>query len=290
MSDHMLEKDLRWLKLDLSGAKTLVAWAEEEGWNPGPHDAEAFYETDPDGFYGYFLHNEMIAGGSVVSYNGQFGFMGFFIVKPEYRSAGIGRQLWYQRRDYLLSRLNKGASIGMDGVVAMQPFYNKGGFNIAFRDERHAIKASSFDVDTRITAIEESDFEQIIAYDSRCFGIERPQFLKPWLQLPGNKSFKFVDQGALKGFVILRKAASGYKICPLFADDAHVAESLLQACLSAVTGETVFLDIPMCHAAAVQLAKKYQGEYVFECARMYYGQPPKMALDQVFGITTFELG
>ena len=47
---------------------------------------------------------------------------GLFIVKPEYRAMGIGRKLWYQRRDLLISRLHNNASIGMDGVVAMQPF------------------------------------------------------------------------------------------------------------------------------------------------------------------------
>ena len=49
----------------------------------------------------------------------------------------MGSKLWYKRRDALLARLNEGASIGMDGVVDMQPFYEKGGFQIAFRDERH---------------------------------------------------------------------------------------------------------------------------------------------------------
>nr|WP_232220763.1 hypothetical protein [Legionella tunisiensis] len=27
-----------------------IAWAANEGWNPGLHDAECFYQTDPHGF------------------------------------------------------------------------------------------------------------------------------------------------------------------------------------------------------------------------------------------------
>ena len=27
-----------------------MKWAEEEGWNPGPHDADVYWATDPDGF------------------------------------------------------------------------------------------------------------------------------------------------------------------------------------------------------------------------------------------------
>jgi len=30
--------------------------------------------------------------------------------------------------------------------------------------------------------------------------------------------------------------------------------------------------------------------YVFECARMYYGKPPVVELDKIFGLTTFEVG
>ena len=81
---HFLEiDDLQFQKLNLEGLKTLVTWAKSEGWNPGIYDADLFYATDPEGFYGYFYQDTLIAGGSIVSYNGEFGFMGFFIVKPE---------------------------------------------------------------------------------------------------------------------------------------------------------------------------------------------------------------
>ena len=277
-------------KLSLDGVKTLVQWAADEGWNPGPHDAEVFYATDPDGFYGYFMDDELIAGGAVVSYGGKFGFMGLFIVKPQYRSLGIGRQLWYQRRDMLLSRLNPDAAIGMDGVVAMQPFYEKGGFKIAFRDIRYMRTGESFDVNRHISNITKNDVPEIIAYDAKYFGVERALFLIPWLQLPESKTFKYVENGVIKGFAITRKAMEGHKICPLFADNAIIAEELYCACLNAFPGESVFLDIPEVNKEAVALTEKYNATYVFECARMYLGTPPETDINNVFGITTFELG
>ena len=36
--------------------------------------------------------------------------------------------------------------------------------------------------------------------------------------------------------------------------------------------------------------KKYATDYVFGCARMYYGNPPDININKVFCITTFELG
>lgn len=281
---------LQFQKLDLEGVKTLVDWAKAEGWNPGPHDAEVFYTTDPDGFYGCFQDGTMIAGGSIVSYNKEFGFMGFFIVKHEYRSLGIGRKLWYQRRDTLLSRLNEGAPIGMDGVIAMQPFYKKGGFEISFRDERYEKIGMKSKINENISPIVEKDIDSILNYDQRCFGFSRPQFMKPWLKLPGNKTFKYTENDLLKGFAIVRKADKGYKVCPLFADNEIIADELYKACLNSVQGKSLFLDIPVINKGAVNLIKKYDGTYVFECARMYYGNPPDIDINKVFGITTFELG
>lgn len=282
--------DLQFKKLDFNGLKTLIEWAKAEGWNPSPYDAEVFWATDNDGFYGFFYDGELIAGGAIVSYNGQFGFMGLFLVKSAFRANGIGRKLWYKRRDMLLSRLEKGAAIGMDGVVAMQPFYQKGGFEIAFKDERYEKIGQAFDVHQNISTIHENDFENVLAFDKRGFGFARPQFLKPWLNMPNNHCFKFVENDILKGFAVLRKANFGYKIAPLFAENPVVAEELYKACLNAAIGETVYLDIPVINENAVNLVKKYDAKYVFECGRMYYGEPPKIDFDLVFGITSFELG
>lgn len=281
---------LQFLQLDQEGLRTLIQWAENEGWNPGLYDVEGFWAADPKGFYGYHLNGELIAGGAIVSYNREFGFMGLFIVKPEFRGHGIGRKLWFQRRDTLLQRLNKGASIGMDGVVAMQPFYEKGGFKIAFKDERYEKIGVAFEVHSSISPIEAEDFEAILAYDKKCFGFPRPQFMKTWIELPNNKTFKYMAGNQLKGFAIVRKVHTGYKVCPLFADDAEIAEELYKACLNAVIGEPLYLDIPMVNQDAVNLVKKYDAQYVFECARMYYGKVPDIELNKVFGITTFELG
>lgn len=281
---------LQFQQLNLQGVKTLVKWAEGEGWNPGPYDADVFYATDPEGFYGFYNNSELVAGGSVVSYGGAFGFMGLFIVKPAYRSAGMGRKLWYQRRDNLLSRLNEGAAIGMDGVLAMQPFYANGGFNIAFRDERYVRTGAAFAVHPAISPIAANDIMQVLAYDETCFGYARPQFMIPWLQLPGNNTFKYTNNGTLEGFAVVRKLISGYKIGPLFAGNAAIAEELYKACLNTVHDEQLYIDIPACNTNAVQLVKKYDATYVFECARMYYGNPPAIDMNKVFGITSFELG
>jgi len=283
-------ENLQLIKLNYKEVKTLILWAKEEGWDPGLNDEAIFWETDPNGFYGYFNDQELIAGGAIVSYNGEFGFMGLFIVHPKYRHLGIGRKLWHQRRDKLISRINKKASIGMDGVVAMQDFYHKGGFEIAFRDERHEKRGTACKINNSVSIISESDIADILKYDAECFGFPRPQFLIPWLNQPNSFSFKYVENGLLKGYTVLRKTGKGYKICPLFADDQYVAEELYKACLNKVPNELVYIDIPMNNKLAIDLVNKYQTTFIFECARMYLNKPPSIPYSKIFGITTFELG
>lgn len=283
-------KNFELKQLDREAMQQLINWAESEGWNPGPHDADVFWQTDPMGYVGYLNEGELIAGGSVVAYGADFGFMGFFIVKPEWRGKGIGEKLWLQRRDLLLSRLEPGAAIGMDGVLAMQPFYAKGGFSMAFRDERYTRLGADFERFPHVEKFEPEDLPQVLNYDRDCFGFARPQFLIPWLQMPGNYSFVFKNNGQLNGFAIMRKAGKGYKIGPLFADNYAVAEALYCSCLQAVPGEEVFLDIPVTNMDAVKLVHAYEASYVFECARMYYGEPPQLPAHKIFGITSFELG
>jgi hypothetical protein len=216
--------------------------------------------------------------------------MGFFIVKPTYRGKGIGRELWFKRRDTMLSRLKNGAAIGMDGVVDMQKFYNKGGFEIAFRDERYELNGNKYEYDANISVVEKSDYDEIIKYDALYFGLERPQFLKPWMEVKTTKSFKYSEQNEIKGYITVRKAFKGFKVCPLFAENEYIAEELLKAALNHTAGDLLYLDIPVINSNATKLIKKYNGKYVFECARMYYGNPPEVDVNKIFGITTFELG
>lgn len=88
-----------------------VDWAAAEGWNPGHQDADCFYQGDRQGFFVGLLDGEPIATISAVKYNQEFGFIGFYIVKPEYRGQGYGWQIWQRALDYL-----QGCNIGLDGV------------------------------------------------------------------------------------------------------------------------------------------------------------------------------
>ncbi len=269
----------------------LVEWAAREGWNPGLHDADIFWQTDPDAYVAAELDGEQIGGGAITSYDGKFGFMGFFIVKPEYRGRGFGNTLWHVRKERLLNRLEPGAAIGMDGVFNMQAYYAKGGFEFSHRDIRFQSTGAPSKPDaSSIVSLQDVLFDDVLAYDSSCFPTPRPKFLKAWITQADSLALGALRDGRLTGFGVIRRCREGCKIGPLFADDATFAENLYTALAAFAPGEPVFLDTPENNAAATALAKKFAMQEVFGCARMYLGPTPSVATDRIFGITTFELG
>ena len=273
----------------------LVAWAAREGWNPGRHDASLFWAMDPEAFVAADLDGELIGGGAITSYNGAFGFMGFFIVRPEYRGRGFGDYLWHARRKRLLDRLRPGASIGMDGVFNMQDYYAKGGFvfshrNMRFRSEIKDRPASTEVHDPNVVPLAAVPFEQLLDYDRSCFPAPRADFLKEWIAQPDALALGHLQEGRLCGYGVVRRCGEGCKIGPLFANDSQVAEALYSQLAGFAAGGPVFLDAPENNPGAMALVTRHRMVEVFGCARMYLGPPPAVAHERIFGITTFELG
>jgi ribosomal protein S18 acetylase RimI-like enzyme len=264
-----------------------IQWAAAEGWNPGLHDADCFYPTDPKGFFIGLLGDEPIATFSAVKYGDSFGFLGFYIVKPGHRGKGYGIQIWNAGIAYL-----DGRTIGLDGVIAQQHNYKKSGFMLAYRNIRYqGAGGGRHQAHTGIVPLSDLAFEDICRYDQPFFPDDRRQFLKCWINLSQGTALGILQNGKLSGYGVLRVCGVGYKIGPLFADNAEFAERLFAALKSQVPeGVPVFLDIPEVNPAAVALVNRHGMGAVFETARMYKGKRPDLPMDRLFGVTTFELG
>lgn len=267
-----------------------VEWAAAEGWNPGLGDADIFWATDPEGFVCVERAGEVIGTGSVVAYDDSFGFMGFFIVRPDLRGQGIGREFWYWRRDRLRGRLSDDAAIGMDGVFDMQPFYAKGGFEFTHRNLRMAGTGQRFENLAELVELSELPFATVAAFDERHFGFRRETFLRSWIQPEGGRGLGYLKEDQLVGMGVVRPCREGFKIGPLFADDADVAEALFRALSSFAAASPIYLDTPENNPDALALATRHGLAEVFGCARMYHGAAPELPWSNIFGVTTFELG
>ncbi len=282
---ELIIRNMRREELDI-----LVDWATVEGWNPGLSDADIFWATDPEGFIAAELNGELVGGGSIVSYDGHYGFMGFFIIHPDHRGRGLGNRLWHERQQLLIRRLHAPAVIGMDGVFDMQAYYAKGGFVFSDRELRFEGIGQSSAAPGETVELSDLPFAEIDAYDRAHFPAPRSEFLRRWIEQPGVQALGSLSDGRLAGFGVMRPCQKGFKIGPLFADDPAVAEEIFQALSARVAGETIYLDVPEINRAAMTMAQNHGMKEVFGCAKMYFGPQPDLPEQEIFAVTTFELG
>lgn len=281
---------------------TLVKWAGQEGWNPGLDDPELIWNADPDGFLGLSVDNHWVAGGAVVRHNPSFGFMGLFIVDPKHRGQGLGRKLWYARRDHLLSRLQPNATIGLDAVDAMVGFYAQGGFKPFTRHRRFQWEpkfplvnnppkglATTFTV----RPFQHSDFNAVHEMDTLCFPGERPQVLLPWIQQPNAFTLVAINQNQpnqLLGWGTIRPCLVGWKIGPLQATSLDIAETLIHALAEKAKASSIMIDVPDNNPSMTDLCRTKNMQEIFGCVRMYLGPPPNLKTENLFAILSLEIG
>lgn len=263
---------------------TMRQWAAEEGWDPGQSDVLAFGAADPSGFLFGRLDGEPIACCSGVRYGTDFGFLGFYLARPEVRGQGYGIQLWRAVMEHLAGR-----TIGLDGVVEQQDNYRKSGF----RRVHNHVRYSGVPVGEAPTGVELVDartvpFRQLADYDRRFFPAERDAFLSLWVNLPTHRSLVAIQDGQLAGFGVLRPAESSSRIGPLYASSDGIAAALLEGLVR--PGEQVAIDVPDVNAPAVKLVERLGLVPTFEGARMYAGPAPVVDQPGIFATTTLELG
>lgn len=267
--------------------ETAIDWAADEGWNPGIKDADCFYNSDPQGFFIGELNGKPIGCISAVTYGDSFGFIGFYIVKPEYRGQGYGIQLWKAAMDRMGNRV-----IGLDGVLAEQENYKKSGFETVY----HNFRFEGISVDYGSKSREIIDLSTVssaglLSYDGLLFPSARPEFINRWIKPDDGAALGYITGNQLKGYSVIRACRNGYRIGPLFADSDSIAEALLMALMSRIrAGAPVFLDVPEINVSALELAKRFEMQTIFETARMYRGETPQIDLGKVYGVTSFELG
>jgi predicted N-acetyltransferase YhbS len=264
-----------------------LQWAADEGWNPGLEDAEPFHAADPNGFLMAFLKGQPVGCISVVRYDGGFGFLGLYIVRPEHRGRGFGMRLWRAGMASL-----DGCVVGLDGVAAQQANYARSGFALAHRNVRYAGRPMTETAapSARVKPVDAGLTEAVAAYDRRHFPADRARFLDAWLDPRSRKAFAFLDGDLLRGYAVLRACREGFKVGPLFADTQDIAEDLLRAAVAEAAGAPIAIDVPQPNAKAADLATAFGLAPVFETARMYKGPAPDLPLAEIYGVTTLELG
>jgi len=269
---------------------TAVEWAGREGWNPGRFDAGRFFAADPEGFFIGELDGSVISMISLVRYGTAFAFLGFYIVAREYRGFGFGLRIWQEACRAAGTRI-----IGLDGVMAQQENYRKSGFAFQYSHIRFrgvAAEAARTATRIRMEPLAAIPFNALAAYDAAHFGADRKAFLAGWIKQPGSRGVAVRNaSGKPAGYGVIRPAARGWRIGPLFAETPELADALLRELVRELPPETeYFIDMPEANANAETLVRRHRLEAGFKTARMYANGVLTLPTAEIYGTTTLELG
>ncbi len=261
-------------------------WAAKEGWNPGNFDADCFYSTDPDGFF--IAERKGLPAGCIfaVKYGESFGFLGCYLVRPEFRGKGLGTLIWNAALESMGNR-----NIGLDAVLSQEENYRRSGFKRAYLNLRFQGTGTDYgSMPREVVSLSKVPFEDIARYDSELFPAPRPRFLQSWINQPQGASFGFLREGRLSGYGVIRGCRVGFRIGPLFADDEGAAEGLFQALAIYAGNHSIFMDVPEVNPAAIILAKHHGMEKFAQAVRMYNKEKPALPMNRIFGVTSLQLG
>lgn len=268
----------------LAELEGILDWAADEGWNPGLDDAEAFYKTDPKGFFVAFDGaDQPIAFISVVNHTPDFAFLGLYIVTPEFRGQGIGLSLWTHALKYAGNR-----TVGLDGVEAQQANYRVSGFVSAGGTTRYTGSLTG----RRQANVREAapdDLLRLIEMEGNASGVVKPDYLAEWLsKSPKRKTIVLETSQKIDGFATIRACRSGAKIGPIVATDAETASDLIAHAATLFEGPLT-IDVPDSAQGMKKLCQKLGFEPGFRTARMYRGEAPSSQAN-VFAVASLELG
>ena len=263
--------------------------AKAEGWNSGRYDAAPFFAADPNGFL-VAEDDEGTKLGciSAVRYE-TFGFIGFFIVRPEFRGQGIGSELFETALRHL-----DGVPVGLDAVPAEEERYARRGFARAHATIRFtSAEREGRDRFASGIAIEKLRVldDDVVAYDRACFGSARAAFLQTWVAQPDVIALlaRSLSTREILGYGVGREARKGTKIGPLFASRLDVA-AILYDTIAQRTRPPWRLDVPEPNFPALALTDERGMTPGKPNVRMWRGTPPQIAIENVYGMTSFELG
>jgi GNAT superfamily N-acetyltransferase len=248
-----------------------VQLTDEMDWDMVEEDFTFMKRLEPEGCFVLFADQERTGVATTVSF-GEKGWFGNLIVKEKHRGRGAGSLLVEHSLNYLRSRDVK--TIGLYAYIDKVNFYERLGFKY---DSRFIVlkgKGFSSAVDASVSEAGRKDTQQIIDYDSVCFGASRRKILEAILNDPNNVGYKSTRNGRMVGYALAKVydgvADVGPLICPEGCSD--LAINLLEAVLNRLKDTEVSLCVPEKERKILSILLKNRFAEKFRVVRMFFGE------------------
>ncbi len=290
-------------RLQPEGTEGLYKSCVKEQWPfKSKADIDVNYSVYPEGFYRGKIDGEIISYLSAVLFGeGEYCFIGFYLVEKNYRGKGYGIQTW----DHVWGMIpDKCKSVALDSVQSMVHKYEKYGFKSAWTDIQWAVKAEkvlslpmpSECSDLVFTSYQEHDFGDLLKYDASVFGYSREPFLKKLRSFPQWEGWVVsTPSGEIVGYCVVKISLidHNHSLSPWYANDANIAQALLNKAAAFLVNKfdspLIEATVPDINKEGLKLANMLR-ESTVEFVRMFTGDVPKVIREncetRVFGISS----
>ena len=270
----------------------LTEWFAKADLNPGLADIKVACKSKTGLFYIALLDGEPIGCLSAHIYEYSFAFIGYYLIaKPELRGQGYGYQIW----EHVYKDLNRiGIRLmGLDADPAQMENYQQLGFKEAHNNNRFVYRVSGAEQLRDRVISQPPTVTDLTLFDAHYVKEIRGRFIDQWLDLDVGRRHLCLrnPQGKLRGYGALREAADGWRVGPLYARNLVDAKDLMEGlCSQLYEGVKVYIDIPDNNLNRFKFISHFKLQPTgYDRTRMYYGMPPKIPTDEVFGVCTVEM-
>ncbi|QDU33936.1 Acetyltransferase (GNAT) family protein [Poriferisphaera corsica] len=292
MRTKRLDKNFHIDHMTFEEFQQVILWAKHEGWNPGINDARVLYDAAPEGYLIGKIGEELVSSVTAIIYQKRYAFMGMYIVHPKYRGMGYGYAIWQEAMRRL--EVSSVEVIAMEATLPQVERFQSSGFDVAYMHDRFIYDVNGGERQTaKVWDVTEESIDDVCAYDDM-FDVEaRKGFTRNWLGIPGVEAVYWSDKihGEIKGYGVIREAAEGYRVGPLYAHDITIASEIFEALGSkARNGAQLMIDVPENNQAGSRLMRSRCGDIKGQLARMYKGGTPPERMNEMFGLFSVKIG
>ena len=270
-----------------------AAW----GRKPGALDYDIYFATDNTGFYVGELDGKAVGCMAAVKFSKNFAFLGSLVVDEVHRGLGYGSAIFDAGVAALPQECNFACDIHEEKIPL---FETKFRYKLAWKAKRVTVIASSAAVSdpgfssVKVSIANEIPFTKIMEYDAPFHNFDRFSFLRRWMFAPNCHSYVATDSsGSVVGYSVVRstlRPGDGWRISPLYANNAQTAKSLYQAIFRKTSSKDplamVTFDVPCIesnNSAALHVAYEHSAEIDEHIARLYrYHIPSYLPVQQIF--------
>jgi GNAT superfamily N-acetyltransferase len=277
------EPALRQLKVE--DAAACVTLAGRVGWAHSTTTWKQNIRWGGETAFCLTVEDRIVTTAIAIRYAERLAWVGVVITDPEYQGRGFAGRLM----TVVMERLgNDGIqSVMLDASEKGYPVYQKLGFRDVYPMEVWAGSPTPTSPVSK-PVLEKTDFDRVVALDTRFMGIERRSVLHDLWQ--PNHAWVDQENGSISGYLLAQNDSRGVHIGPFYHQTADGADDLLSTALNTFAGQAVRMHIPQPNQAAHRLAEQHGLILSRVATRMVYGKEPPGNMAAQFGVAGFATG